>query len=378
MRAVVYREPFQVAVADVPDPRVEHPQDAIVRVSSTSICGSDLHVYEGRTSVRPGTVLGHENMGTVVDRGSAVSRVQLGDRVSVPCTVSCGTCANCERGRTEFCLRTNPDPHRAGAAYGCPDMGPYPGGQAEYLRVPFADFNLLRLPPGDDQELDFATLSDVFPTGFHGTELADVQAGNTVVVFGAGPVGLLAAYSAALCGAGTVLVVDPVPSRLRLCERIGATGIDSSTEDVAERVREETRDRGADCGIDAVGYQARTASGEEQAGLVLNQLVDCVRWTGSIGVLGVYPTRDPGAADESGARGRLPFDMGAFFAKGLRMGSGPANVKRYNRFLRDLIITGRAQPSCVMSHQLPLADAPDAYARFDHRDEGWIKITLQP
>jgi glutathione-independent formaldehyde dehydrogenase len=378
MHAVVYKEPYHVDVEDVADPRIEHPLDVIVQITSTNICGSDLHMYEGRTDVEPGTVFGHENMGVVVARGDAVNRIEIGDRVSVPFPIACGTCENCERGWTAYCLRTNPNPEWAGAAYGYADMGPYRGGQADYLRVPFGDFNLLRLPPGDEYELDFALLSDVFPTGYHGTELAGVEAGDTVVVFGAGPVGMMAAYSAVLRGAAKVMIVDPVASRLQLGQQIGVIGINPSTEDVVRRVKAETGGLGAHRGIDAVGYQARSASGEERPELVLNQLVACVRWTGSIGVIGVYFTRDPGAPDEDAKRGRIPFDMGAFFTKGLRMGGSQANVKKYNRRLRDLIIAGQAKPSFLVSHRLPLVDAPDAYRHYDRREEGWTKVVLQP
>ncbi len=172
MKAVVYKGPFSVAVEDVPQPRIEAANDAIVRITTTNICGSDLHMYEGRTSVEEGKVLGHENMGIVEDTGPGVSWIKVGDRVSVPFNIACGTCRNCTAGWTSFCLRTNPTEGVDGAAYGYAQMGPYQGGQAEYLRVPFADFNLLPLPPGKEHERDFTTLSDIFPTGYHGAALA--------------------------------------------------------------------------------------------------------------------------------------------------------------------------------------------------------------
>ncbi|HLH99839.1 MAG TPA: alcohol dehydrogenase catalytic domain-containing protein, partial [Acidimicrobiales bacterium] len=216
MKAVVYKGPYEVAVEDAPDARIEAPNDAVVRITSTNICGSDLHMYEGRTSVEPGKVLGHENMGIVEAVGAGVERVRVGDRVSVPFNIACGTCHNCEQGWTSFCLRTNPTEGVDGAAYGYAKMGPYDGGQAEYLRVPFADFNLLELPPGDDFELDFTLLSDIFPTAYHGCELGEVGPGHTVAVFGAGPVGLLAAHSARLRGAARVFLVDYQRDRLAL------------------------------------------------------------------------------------------------------------------------------------------------------------------
>lgn len=198
MKAVVYHGPGEVSVDDVPDAKIEHPTDVLVRITSTNICGSDLHMYEGRTSLEPGSVIGHENLGEVVEVGGAVTRVKVGDRVCLPFNVSCGFCKNCERGFTGFCLTVNPG--IAGGAYGYADMGPYPGGQAEFLRVPYGDFNCLRLPPDSvARETDYVMLADIWPTGYHATELADVQPGDSVVIWGAGPVGLMAALS---CNSG--------------------------------------------------------------------------------------------------------------------------------------------------------------------------------
>src|SRR3954467_9029079 len=196
MKAVVYQGPRTVTVQDVPDPTIQAPTDVIVRITTTNICGSDLHMYEGRTSVENGTVLGHENMGIVEEVGSAVSRIRVGDRVSVPFNIACGTCRNCLHGWTSFCLRTNPTEGVDGAAYGYANMGPYRGGQAEALRVPFGDVNLLELPEGTDHENDFTMLSDIFPTGWHGTELARMQPGDRVAVFGAGAGGPIGAPTA--------------------------------------------------------------------------------------------------------------------------------------------------------------------------------------
>lgn len=376
MRALVYQGPYEVSVEQVPDARVQEPTDALVMITSTNICGSDLHMYEGRTSVPPGTVLGHENMGIVVEVGEAVNRVTIGDRVSVPFNIACGTCENCEHGRTASCLRMNPG--MAGAAFGYADMGPYPGGQAEYLRVPFADFNCLDLPPGEDHELDYAMLSDVFPTGYHAAELAQVEPGDAVVVYGAGPVGLLAAYSATLRGAAQVMCVDEVPSRLQLAERIGAVPIKLSEGPAVEQVLERTGGMGAHAGVDAVGYQAHEPDGAEHVEMVLNELVRCVRATGRIGVVGVYQPEDPGANGELAKRGKVPFDMGLLFAKGQRMGAGQCDVKAYNRALRDLITAGRAAPSFLVSHELTLDQADEGYAMFDRRAEGWTKVVLHP
>ncbi|EST38335.1 aldehyde dehydrogenase [Streptomycetaceae bacterium MP113-05] len=376
MKAVVYKEPFDVTVEDVPDARIEAPTDVLVKVTTSCICGSDLHMYEGRTGAEPGIVFGHENMGVVEDVGTGVATVRKGDRVVMPFNVACGFCKNCLSGRTAFCLTVNEG--FAGGAYGYVSMGPYPGGQAEYLRVPFADFNCLQLPRGEEHENDFALLADIFPTGYHATELAQVSPGESVSVFGAGPVGLMAAYSAMLRGASRVFVVDREPDRLRLAERIGATPIDYAKAGAAGQIKEETGGEGTDKGIDAVGYQATVAGGEEQPAVVLNTLVESVRPTGMLGVVGLYVPADPGGPDEAARNGKLLFDVGRFFEKGLRMGTGQANVKAYNRQLRDMIISGRAEPGFVVSHRVPLAEAPGAYRHFDKRDDGWTKVLLAP
>ncbi|GAA2374262.1 glutathione-independent formaldehyde dehydrogenase [Dactylosporangium salmoneum] len=378
MKAVVYQGPRDVTVANVPDPKIKAPTDAIVRITTTNICGSDLHMYEGRSTVERGKVLGHENMGIVEEVGSGVSRVKPGDRVSVPFNIACGTCRNCVEGWTSFCLRTNPIDGVDGAAYGYADMGPYDGGQAELLRVPYADFNLLELPPGDAHEHDFTMLSDIFPTGWHGTELAGMRPGDRVAVFGAGPVGLMAAHSAMIRGASEVFVVDKERDRLDLAGKIGATPVDFSKGDPVEQILDVTDGRGADCGVEAVGYQAHDPSGQEHPELVLDNLVRSVRSTGGIGVVGVYVPQDPGAATDAAKHGRVAFDYGTFFSKGQQMGTGQCPVMRYNRHLRDLIITGRASPSFLVSHELPLDQAPDGYRHFDDRDAGWTKVLLHP
>lgn len=280
--------------------------------------------------------------------------------------------------RLDLCvLRANPsgDP---GAGYGYPKMGPYWGGQAELLRVPWADFNLLELPAGDDHEADFTMLSDVFQTGYHGTELARVAPGKSVVIFGAGPVGLMAAHSAMLRGAYQVFVVDKEPDRLALAEQIGATAVNFADVDPAEVIMEGTDGFGADCGIEAVGFQAHDPAGEEHPEMVLDNLVKVVRATGAIGVVGVYVPQDPGAANEDAKQGRVAFDYGTAFEKGLSIASGQCTVKRYNRELRDLIIHGRARPSFIVSHDLSLDDAVDAYDKFDKRVDGYTKVLLHP
>src|ERR1700712_3370243 len=213
MRALVYKSPFKVQVETVDDAKIDQPLDAIIAITTANICGSDLHPYEGRAALESGMVLGHENMGIVQEVGPGVNRIKVGDRVSVPFNLACGTCRNCNDGWTSACLRANPS-GQPGAGYGYPMMGPYRGGQAELLRVPWAGFNLLELPRGTERESDFTLLSDIFPTGYHGTELAKVTPGKTVAIFGAGPVGLMAALSANIRGAAQTFVVDFHPDRL--------------------------------------------------------------------------------------------------------------------------------------------------------------------
>lgn len=376
MKALVYSGPRDVRIQNVPDPEIERPTDALVKITSTNICGSDLHMYEGRTSVEKGKVLGHENLGEVVEVGEAVVRVKVGDRVCLPFNIACGFCRNCEKGMTGFCLTTNPG--SAGAAYGYAEMGPYNGGQAELLRVPFADFNCLRLPDDAvEKEDDYVMLSDIFPTGWHATRLAELRPGESVVIYGAGPVGLMAAYSAMIQGARLVMVVDRHPDRLRLAEKIGAVAIDDSKVDPVERVKELTKGFLADKGCECVGWQAHDPRGHEQPNVTMNRLVASVRATGIIGTVGVFPGEDPKSPDKLMKEGRIAFDFGAFFSKGLRVGTGQANVKAYNRELRDLIHAGRANPSFVVSHRLELAKAPEAYQHFDARDDGWTKVILK-
>ena len=377
MKAVVYQKPFSVTVENVPGPTIQHPNDVIVRVTSTAICGSDLHMYEGRTAAQPGIVFGHENLGIIEEVGSGVTALRKGDRVVMPFNVACGFCRNCQAGFTGFCLNVNPG--FAGGAYGYVAMGPYMGGQAEYLRIPYAEFNCLVLPPGKEHETDFVMLADIFPTGYHGCELADVRPGETVAVYGAGPVGLMAAYSALLRGASQVFVVDRVSERLAKAAQIGAVPINFDAGDPVEQIKAQTGGEGTDKGIDAVGYQAVTQQGtSEQPALVLNALIHTVRATGALGIPGLYVPADPGGVDEQAKRGMLGIAFGKLFEKGLRLGTGQCNVKRYNRQLRDMIIAGRAKPSFVVSHELPLTEAPAAYEKFDKRIDGYTKVVLHP
>lgn len=379
MKAVVYHGPRQVSVDDVPDARIEKPTDVLVRITSTNICGSDLHMYEGRTDFEPGRIFGHENVGEVIEVGAAVDKVRVGDMVSAPFNVACGHCQNCEHELTSYCLRANPDPGIAGAAYGFADMGPYAGGQAELLRVPWADFNCLRLPEdARERQDDYVMLSDIFPTGWHAVQMSGLQPGETIVIYGGGPVGLMAALSATTKGAAKVMVVDRHPDRLRLAGQIGAIAIDDSKGSPVDQVKEHTSGLGADRGCECVGYQAHDPQGHEDNSVTLNELIQSVRFTGGIGTVGVYVPQDPGAPDDLAKQGMALFDFGGFWFKGQHMGTGQCPVKRYNRHLRNLIAQDKVKPSWIVSHDLPLSQAPEAYKHFDAREEGWTKVVLHP
>jgi threonine dehydrogenase-like Zn-dependent dehydrogenase len=377
MKAIVYNDARDVSVTEVPDAGIEQPTDVLVKVTSTNICGSDLHIYEGRAPLEQGMAIGHEPLGEVIEVGDAVVKLKAGDMVSVPFNIACGFCRNCEKGLTGFCLSVNPE--MPGGAYGYPNMGGYQGGQAELLRVPFGDFNCLKLPEdAKEKEADYAMLADIWPTGWHGTELAGVEPGDSVVVYGGGPVGLMAALSAQVKGAEQVMLVDRHADRLRLAEEIGVIAIDDSKAPAVDQVLELTGGEGAARGVEAVGWQAHDPQGHEVPNSTMNALVSSVRATGRIGVVGVFVPEDPQGPDELMREGKIVFDIGNFFAKGLGMASGQANVKAYNRELRDLIHVGKAKPSWVVSHHLGLDEGPDAYAHFDARDDGWTKVVLHP
>jgi threonine dehydrogenase-like Zn-dependent dehydrogenase len=377
MKALVYNGPRDVSIKDVPDTQLEKPTDVVVEITSTNICGSDLHMYEGRTDVEKGKVLGHENLGKVVEVGEAVDTIKKGDYVCLPFNIACGFCENCERGLTGFCLTTNPP--SAGAAYGFADMGPYHGGQAEFLRVPYADFNCLKLPEdAEERQNDYVMLADIFPTGWHATCLAGIRPGDSIVIYGSGPVGLMATISSVTQGASKIIVVDQHSDRLKLAKELGAIPIDQSKGDPVKQVLEETDGKGADCGVEAVGYQCHDAHGHEVPNMTMNDLVHSVKPTGGIGVIGVFVPEDPGAKDKLAKEGKIAFDFGLLWFKGQKIGTGQASVKAYNRKLRDLIHAGKVSPSNIISHELPLDEAPEAYKNFDSRKNGWTKVVLKP
>lgn len=394
MKAVTYEGTHKMTVSDKPKPKLKAPTDAILRVTTTGICGSDLHMFDGRTPLEEGTVVGHEIMGVIESVGEAVQSIKKGDRVVLPFNIACGSCFNCVRQHTESCLTMNPEaPH---AAFGYAGMGPYQGGQAEFVLVPHADFNCLKLPgkPGDQWEDDFLLLSDVFPTAYHATELACVTPGKTVAVFGAGPVGLLSAYCSLLKGASEVYVVDSIPERLQKAKEMGAIPVNFAEGDPVEQIfalRKKNRGiqqslrpgeekmKGVDCAIDAVGYQARDNDNpkKEKPTQVLENCLKVVNATGHIGMIGVYIAPDPGAKNEEAKNGIFSFPVADFFDKGITMGSGQAPVKKYNEYLRDMIINGRAKPSQIVSHHIEIEDAPEAYKKFDQRADGYTKVLIR-
>lgn len=398
MRAVVWKEPRKVVIDEVDKPSIQEPGDALLRLTTTAICGSDLHMYEGRAPLEPGTVFGHENLGVIEEVGSAVKTIKKGDRIVLPFNIGCGFCFNCARQYPNACLTTNPQGH--GAGYGYSGMGPYSGGQAEYVRVPFADYNCMKLPgkPGDQWEDDFVLLADVFPTGYHATEQAHVKAGDTVAIWGAGPVGLMAALSARIKGASEIYVVDCVPERLAKVKEIeGAVPVDFSKSDPVQQIfdlRKPHREKvqnlrpgagdkmpGVMCAIDAVGYEAYADAqpGERQdPNQILQDVIRVVNPTGHIGLIGVYFEEDPRGVTEDEKQGQFKLALGEAWNKGVSIEMGQAPVKRYNEYLRDLIVAGLAKPSFLVSHRLPLEGAPDAYEKFDLRTSGYTKVLLKP
>ncbi|CAG9999980.1 unnamed protein product [Clonostachys byssicola] len=376
MKAVNYVGPHKVKVEEVSKPKIEHPDDIIVKVTTAAICGSDLHMYEGRTAAEPGITFGHENMGIVEELGEGVTLLQKGDRVVMPFNVADGRCRNCEEGKTAFCTGVNPG--FAGGAYGYVAMGPYRGGQAQYIRIPYADFNALKLPPGKEHEADFILLADIFPTGWHGVEISGFQPGESIAVFGAGPVGLMAAYSAVLRGASNVFVVDRVPERLAAAKKINAIPIDFSKGDAVEQIIKANGGE-VDRSVDAVGYQAVGSGGnKEEPNIVLENMIKVTRACGGLGIPGLYVPSDPGAPDSAAAKGMISLSFGKLFEKGLKLATGQCNVKSYNRYLRDLIIAGRAKPSFVVSHEIGIEDAEVAYEKFDKRIDGYTKVLIHP
>jgi glutathione-independent formaldehyde dehydrogenase len=393
MQAVVLTKPRQVSIEDVAEPQLQATTDVLLRLSSTAICGTDLHIYEGRLGGGERMVIGHEPLGVVERIGSDVVNVRVDDRVTVPTHICCGFCPNCVHGFSAQCLTTNPG--KAGAAYGYPGMGGYTGAQTERLRVPFGDANCLRLPgePGDSWEHDFVLLADALPTAFHATELTRVREGDIVVIYGAGAIGLLTTMCAYMRGAAQVFVVDAIPERLDKAGELGAVPIDMREGNAADRILEQlARERtgiawrgeeanlGATVGIDAIGFQARDPHdySVEKPATVIDDLARIVAPKGRLGIIGVFLDSDPRAKDEAAQHGEYLIPWGTLFKKGVTIGMGRDDDKRYNDHLRDSIVRGRIKPSAIVSHRLPLRDAAEAFAKFDERSDGYIKIVLEP
>jgi len=348
----------------------EVPHGVILRTVATNICGSDQHMVRGRTTAPEGLVLGHEITGEVVEKGPGVEFLEVGDLVSVPFNISCGRCRNCKEGRTGICLNVNPD--RPGSAYGYVDMGGWVGGQAEYVLVPYADWNCLRFPDRDqalEKIRDLAMLSDIFPTGYHGCVTAGVTTGSTVYVAGAGPVGLAAATAALLLGAAVVIVGDLNEQRLAQARSFGCETVDVSQGDPKDQIEQILGEPEVDCGVDAVGFEAHghgADAQQEAPATVLNSLMDLTRAGGALGIPGLYVTGDPGASDEAARTGSLSIRLGLGWAKSHAFYTGQCPVMKYNRQLMMAILHDRVQIARnVNATVVGLDDAPRGYEEFD-------------
>jgi glutathione-independent formaldehyde dehydrogenase len=377
-RGVVYVEQGKVEVRSIPFPKLENPNGkkighgVILKVLSTNICGSDQHMVRGRTTAQAGLVLGHEITGEVIEVGADVETLKKGDLVSVPFNVACGRCRTCKEQHTGVCLSVNPA--RAGGAYGYVDMGGWIGGQAEYVMVPYADFNLLRFPDKDRAMAkirDLTCLSDILPTGYHGAVSAGVGPGATVYVAGAGPVGLAAAASARLLGAAVIIVGDVNPARLDHARMVGFETVNLSDDvSLADQIAAILGEPEVDCAIDCVGFEARghghDGSREEAPATVLNSLMEITRAAGKIGVPGLYVTDDPGAVDSAAKKGSLSIRLGLGWAKSHSFVTGQTPVMKYNRQLMQAILWDRIKIAEIVGVQvITLDNAPSGYAQFD-------------
>ena len=384
-RAVAYKGPGEVEVIDVPYPEFELkdgpgvnpanvgrkvPHGAILRTVSTNICGSDQHMVRGRTTAPADLVLGHEITGEVIEVGPDVELIKVGDIVSVPFNIACGRCRNCKERKTGICLNVNPD--RPGSAYGYVEMGGWVGGQAEYLLVPYADWNLLKFPDRDqalEKILDLTMLSDIFPTGFLGCVSAGVGVGSTVYIAGAGPVGLAAAAGAQLLGAAVVIVGDLNEERLAQARSFGCETVDVSKGDPGEQIEQLLGVPEVDCGVDAVGFEARghgEGASTDAPATVLNSLMQVTAAGGALGIPGLYVTGDPGGVDEAAKVGSLSLRLGLGWAKSLAFTTGQCPVMKYNRELMMAILYDKVQiAKAVNATPITLEDAPQGYADFD-------------
>jgi len=384
-RGVAYLGPGKTEVQDIPYPEFklqdgpgvhpdnvgrEVPHGAILKVVTTNICGSDQHMVRGRTTAPQDLVLGHEITGEVIEVGPGVEFIKEGDLCSVPFNISCGRCRNCKERKTGICLNVNPD--RPGSAYGYVDMGGWVGGQAEYVLVPYADWNLLKFPDKDQamsKIMDLTMLSDIFPTGFHGAVSAGTEVGSTVYVAGAGPVGLAAAASAQLLGAAVVVVGDLNEERLAQARSFGCETVDVSKGPVPDQLEQILGEPEVDCGVDAVGFEARghgEHAASEQPAAVLNSLMAITRAGGGLGIPGLYVTGDPGAADEAAKEGSLSIRLGLGWAKSHFFVTGQCPVMKYHRGLMQAILHDKVEiAKAVNATKVSLDEAPQAYQDFD-------------
>ncbi|MEP7363462.1 MAG: formaldehyde dehydrogenase, glutathione-independent [Acidobacteriota bacterium] len=375
-RGVAYIKPGVVEVQSIDYPKLalgdrkcEH--GVILKVVATNICGSDQHMVRGRTTAPEGLVLGHEITGEVIEAGRDVEFVKKGDICSVPFNIACGRCRNCKEGKTGVCLNVNPA--RPGAAYGYVDMGGWVGGQADYVMVPYADWNLLKFPDRDKalaKIKDLTLLSDIFPTGYHGAVTAGVKPGATVYVAGAGPVGLAAAASCQLLGAAVVIVGDMIPERLAQARSFGCETIDvGKHSNIGEQIAQILGDPEVDCGVDCVGFEARGHGSDasvERPATVLNSLMEITRAGGGLGIPGLYVTGDPGGVDANAKIGNLGIRIGLGWAKSHHFHTGQCPVMTYNRNLMMAILHDKIQiAKAVNVSVIGLEDAPSGYMDFD-------------
>ncbi|WP_306223214.1 zinc-dependent alcohol dehydrogenase [Bosea beijingensis] len=389
MKALVWHGKNDIRCEAVPDPAIEHPRDAIIKVTACAICGSDLHIFDGVIpQMKSGDVIGHETMGEVVEVGSENSKLKVGDRVVVPFTISCGECFFCKRGYFSACERSNPDREKAAKLWGNSPaglfgyshlLGGYSGGQAEYLRVPYADIGPLKVPSGlSDEQVLF--LSDIFPTGYMAAEFCDIQGGETIAIWGCGPVGQFAIKSAFLLGAERVIAIDTVPERLELARRSGALTLDFMSEDIYERIMELTAGRGADACIDAVGTEPETMASADSIldrikvatfmgtdrPHVLRQAIHCCRNFGVVSIVGVY----------GGFLDKIP--MGSAINRGLTFRMAQTPVQHYMPKLLQLIEDGKIDPGFVITHRASLQEGPELYKTFRAKQDGCIKAIMTP
>ena len=391
MKALVWHGRYDMRCDTVPDPVIEQDRDAIIKVTSTAICGSDLHLYDAYIpTMEKGDIVGHEFMGEVMEVGKGNTKLKVGDRVVVPFTIACGECNRCKRGLTSVCERSNRTPELEKKAYGHQTsglfgyshmLGGFPGGQAEYVRVPYADFTPFKVPDGlTDEQVLF--LTDIFPTGYMGAENAEIEPGDTVAVWGAGPVGQFVIKSCYMFGAEQVIVIDTVPERLAMAKKNNpdCVTIDFMNEDVNERLNELTKGFGPDRCIDAVGLEAH---GHGEFDAVMDRAKAAVgAATDRIHVLrqAIFNCRPGGTVSSPGVYGGFvdKFPMGAIVQKGLTLKSGQTHVNRYLPNLCDRIQKGEIDPSFIITHRVSLEDGPKLYETFKKKEDGCIKVVMHP